>query len=194
MSPRVDLLRHGATAAAGYCGSTDVPLTEAGLQQMWNAVGDRRWDRIISSPLQRCAGFAQALSSHLGVPCSRDARLREMHFGTWEERTAKQLMVEDPMALERFWRDPASYPPPGAEPLLALQARVLDFWYDLAAEAAGERVLLVTHGGPIRILIGASRGMSLSDLLEIEVAHAALFSLRASIGESGAISAGQCVI
>ena len=173
---RISLLRHGATRAGNrYCGSTDAALSEQGWAQMRAAVQDRRWTRILSSPLQRCAAFAQCLADELAVPCAEDARLREMHFGDWEGRSAAELMERAPDALRRFWEDPARYPPPGAEPLPELQSRVLALWRELAAADTVESVLLVTHGGPIRVLLAELRGQPLNSALQIEVPHAALF-------------------
>jgi alpha-ribazole phosphatase len=182
---RFDVLRHGATAVAGYCGSTDVALTEAGTGQMWNAVHDRRWHRILTSPLQRCAGFAEALAARLDIPFSSEPRLREMHFGRWENRTAEQLMRGEAEALRRFWSDPFGHPPPDAEPLGEVCRRVLDLVRELAVIAAAEHLLLVTHGGPIRILLAAATTRPRSELLQIEVPHAALFQLRARVGQGG---------
>lgn len=177
----IDLLRHGATTAPGsYCGSTDVALSAAGLQQMRDATQGRHWDRILSSPLQRCAVFAAALAAERGIPCGFDPRLRELHFGDWEGLTAAELQQRNPEALGRFWQDPERYPPPGAETLAALRERVLDCCGELLRHrAADERILIVSHGGPIRILLAARDGLPLRRALEIEVPHAGLFSLGA---------------
>ncbi|WP_183144037.1 histidine phosphatase family protein, partial [Pseudomonas syringae group genomosp. 3] len=60
MSVRLDLLRHGETElGGGLRGSLDDALTDLGWQQMRSAVIDGGpWDRIVSSPLQRCAWFS----------------------------------------------------------------------------------------------------------------------------------------
>lgn len=181
----ISLLRHGATAAGQrYCGSTDPALSEDGWAQMWAAVQGRRWDRILSSPLRRCSGFARQLAQKLGVTLSEEPRLREMHFGAWEGLSAAELMEQAPDALSRFFTNPLEYPPPGAEPLLQLQGRVLELWHELTGGAGS--LLLVTHGGPIRILLATFAARPLSELLQFEVGHAALFEadqlLRADAG------------
>lgn len=128
----IALLRHGETeGGARFRGSTDDPLSLAGWEQMRIAVGKEPWQRIVASPLKRCAEFADGLAARLGIPLEIDDRLREMHFGGWEGKTAAELMESDGEALTRFWRDPASYTPPGAEPLRDFQVRVLAAWSDL---------------------------------------------------------------
>ena len=63
----LDLLRHGETElGGGLRGSLDDALTANGWVQMREAVVARGpWDRLISSPLQRCARFAEELGARL---------------------------------------------------------------------------------------------------------------------------------
>lgn len=170
------LLRHGETEGGQrFRGHTDHPLTPKGLSQMYTAVADSgRWDRLVSSPLSRCATFAKALARQQALSLTFDDRLKEIHFGTWEGRCAEELMAEDPDALARFWQDPDTYPPPQGESLGRFQARVLDAWRDILQTQSGERVLLVTHGGVIRVLLCHTRGIPVSRWHEFEVAHGQL--------------------
>ncbi len=175
----IHLLRHGETEGGPrYRGSSDDALNPSGWEQMQAAVEGGSWDRIVASPLIRCAAFAQALAERRGIPLAIDARLREMHFGAWEGRTAVEIMEEDGDALTRFWQNPAAYPPPGGEPLIEFQARVLAAWRDIVRDNSGQRVLLVSHGGPIRVILCEIRRHPVERLLEFEVAHAALLAVR----------------
>ena len=65
MTLRLDLLRHGETElGGGLRGSIDDALTDTGWAQMRAAVvGQGPWDRLVSSPLQRCARFAEELGA-----------------------------------------------------------------------------------------------------------------------------------
>jgi alpha-ribazole phosphatase len=47
----------------------------------------------------------------------------------------------------------------------------------LHATHAGERVLLISHGGVMRLLLAQARGLPREQLLNVEVGHGALFSL-----------------
>jgi len=52
----------------------------------------------------------------------------------------------------------------------------------LHATYAGERVLLITHGGVMKLLLAQARGLPREQLLNIEVAHASLHSLSVGAG------------
>lgn len=165
----ISLLRHGeAEGGARYRGVTDDPLTATGREQMWAAVGDEcRWDSIVSSPLARCAEFARALAQHHSLPLRLDDRLREMNFGAWDGQTAAKIMQTDADALGRFWNDPWRHHPPGGESLAQLRSRVLDAWHDIVNEHRS--ALVITHGGPIRVILCEMWRHPVERLLEIEV-------------------------
>ena len=187
----LDLLRHGETAGGTcYRGTTDDPLTAAGWEQMRAAVNDNaRWEGIVTSPLRRCAEFARALARQRSIPLTLDERLAEMHFGAWEGRSTAELMSADPEALARFWDDPVTHTPPGAEPLARFATRVLATWNGIVRDHPGRRVLLVTHGGVIRVILSHVLRRPVERLLELDVGHAALHRLRAAIDAQGNIRA-----
>jgi len=184
MTLRLDLLRHGETElGGGLRGSLDDALTATGWAQMRAAVIEQGpWDRLVSSPLQRCARFAEALGAQLGLPVQLDKDLQELHFGTWEGQSAAALMETDAEALGLFWADPYSFTPPDGERVVDFSARVLAAIERLSATCAGERVLLISHGGVMRLLLAHARGMPREQLLNVEVAHGALFSLNVDPG------------
>jgi alpha-ribazole phosphatase len=174
----VDFLRHGVTSSDGaYCGSTDVALTALGRAQMEAAAEGKSWDIVYTSPLRRCAAMAETIATRLGVDCRHDERLRELHFGSWEGRRADELMSTDGEALQRFWNDPLQFSPPGGESLRELEARVLAFWHDCIEDSPLNRILVVTHGGPIRVVLAHYHRRRLSMLLNVDVPHAGLFTL-----------------
>jgi alpha-ribazole phosphatase len=179
----LDLLRHGETElGGGLRGSLDDALTEHGWAQMRQAVeAAGPWDVLVSSPLQRCGLFADELGARLGLPVQREAGVRELHFGEWEGRSAAQIMQTQADALGQFWNDPYAFTPPGGEPVLAFAERVLNSIRRLAGEHAGQRVLLVTHGGVMRLLLAQARGLPRAQLLQVEVAHAALVHLHVAL-------------
>jgi alpha-ribazole phosphatase len=76
----IGLLRHGEVEG-GNCfrGSTDDPLTALGLDQMQHAITeDQTWDRVITSPLQRCSRFAETVAQQRSIPFDIDPRLAEI--------------------------------------------------------------------------------------------------------------------
>ena len=180
MTVQLDLLRHGETElGGGLRGSLDDALTPLGWTQMREAVkGQGPWDRIVSSPLQRCALFARELSAQLDLPVSFDKNLQELHFGAWEGQSAAALMEVDSEALGLFWADPYAFTPPDGEPVLEFSARVLSAVSRMQQEFSGERVLVVCHGGVMKLLLAQARGLPREQLLQVPVIHGALFGLQ----------------
>ncbi|WP_439879240.1 alpha-ribazole phosphatase family protein [Pseudomonas prosekii] len=184
MTLHLDLLRHGETElGGGLRGSLDDALTEKGWAQMRAAVIEQGpWDRLVSSPLQRCARFADELGVQLGLPVQIEKDLQELHFGAWEGQSTAALMDTSAEALGRFWSDPYAFTPPDGEPVADFSARVLAAVERLHAAHAGERVLLITHGGVMKLLLAQARGLPREQLLNVDVAHASLHSLSVSAG------------
>ncbi|MCK6187561.1 alpha-ribazole phosphatase family protein [Pseudomonas sp. EYE_354] len=182
MTLHLDLLRHGETEqGGGLRGSLDDALTAKGWAQMRDAVAEQGpWDRLISSPLQRCARFADELGARLKLPVSLEKDLQELHFGAWEGRSAAALMETDAEGLGLFWADPYGFTPPEGEPVSEFSERVLAAVSRLHQAYAGERVLLISHGGVMRLLLARARGLPREQLLNVEVGHGGLFSLRVS--------------
>ena len=174
------LLRHGETQGGSrFHGSTDVSLSEHGWSQMWAAVeNESDWNRIISSPLLRCADFSLSLKQQHDIPIQFDARIKEINFGLWEGKSAEEIMFDDENALTQYWQDPTQYTPQDGEPLTNFEKRVLSFWNEIISQHHGEKILLVAHGGVIRLLLGHILQRSLRRILEIEVAHASLHGIR----------------
>lgn len=179
MTLRLDLLRHGETElGGGLRGSLDDALTANGWAQMRAAVEQQGpWDRLVSSPLQRCARFAEELGARLNLPVTLEKDLQELHFGAWEGQSAAALMETDAQGLGLFWADPYAFTPPQGEPVIAFSQRVLGAIARLHRAHAGERVLLISHGGVMRLLLAQARGLPREQLLNVEVVHGGLFSL-----------------
>lgn len=171
---RVDLIRHGEPVGGRkYRGRTDDPLSDKGWAQMRAAVGDARpWQAIISSTLSRCMEFARELAARHALPLEPEPRLIELGFGSWEGHTPEELRREDPERLVRFWDDPLSHAPPGAEPLAQFEQRVLEAWRELIARHGGRHVLIVAHAGVIRAIVAHVLGVPLKHIFRVQVPSA----------------------
>jgi alpha-ribazole phosphatase len=177
----IELLRHGDTGQRSYRGQLDDALSELGWSQLRAAVRGGTWDGIVSSSLQRCAAFARELARERGLPLRIDARLAEYHFGKWQGVPIDRIAQEQGDALARFWADPVQHPPPGAETFEAFRERLCAALDEVAREWCGRRVLVVTHGGAIRLLRCYAEQRSYGDMAGIEVPHASLHPLRWSL-------------
>lgn len=188
----LDLLRHGETElSGGFRGSLDDALTERGWREMWAATQPAQsWTMIISSPLRRCADFARELADAQQLPWVQLDGLRELHFGDWEGRTASDLMEQHAEDLGRFWSDPYGFTPPGGEPVSDFSERVLEAVEHVRSRYAGQHLLVVTHGGVMRLLLARARGLPRADMLQVEVAHGQLSRLQ--IQTTGELSECPC--
>ena len=65
----IDLLRHGEPVGGRrYRGQQDDPLSDTGWAQMRTSCAEQSWDAVVSSPLQRCARFAEELVAGAETP------------------------------------------------------------------------------------------------------------------------------
>lgn len=154
--------------------------------QMWHAVNSQStpWQHIVTSPLTRCADFAHALGQRYSITVTQDDRIREIHFGDWEDRSSAELMHTDAGALSHFWQNPLDHPPPNGEHLLDFKARVLAAWENIQQQFYGKKVLLITHGGVIRIIVCHIQQHPLERALDIDVRHASIWHVRIDHAEA----------
>ena len=108
---------------------------------------------VLSSPLARCRQPAEALATRLDIPLALDPRLLELDFGAWEGLAWHRVPRPD---LDRWAADPLGFAPPSGEPGAALIARVTALHAVLVAEP--RPWLVVSHGGPLRLLAAMLRG------------------------------------
>jgi alpha-ribazole phosphatase len=176
MTTIVDLIRHGEPVGGRkYRGQTDDPLSDKGWQQMREAVGDHHpWRTILTSPLLRCSEFAKELAQCHQLPLHTDARWQEIGFGEWEGKTAAELKASDPEILQRFWLDPITHRPRGAETLQAFYDRISAAWRDLQASYAEQHTLIVCHAGVIRMSLVHLLGIPLPHVFRIQVGNAGI--------------------
>lgn len=179
----IDLIRHGEPVGGNrYRGhGVDDPLSERGWEQMWNAVGDRHpWERIVTSPLQRCRAFAEALGERSGIPFEVDERFREVGFGSWEGRTAAEIEAADPKGYRAFYENPVAHRPEGAEPLHDFVERISTAYEDTRLVHAGRHILIVAHAGVIRAVTTAILEAPVSAIYRQRVDNAGMVRVRHS--------------
>jgi len=183
----IDLLRHG-TCRGGeiYRGRTDVQLNEEGWSQMEQAISaSASWQCIVTSPLLRCREFAEHSAARLDLPLQVDSTMREMDFGDWEGRLLQEVWQADPELVSRFYDDPGSVTPPGGEPTVDAQSRIAEGWRALMQERSGEHILLVCHGGVIRLLLSYLLDLPLSSIARLHIPYASMTRVQIHHRDSG---------
>ncbi|SUE44506.1 histidine phosphatase family protein [Roseomonas gilardii] len=157
---RLLLVRHlPVPDGAGRCyGRLDLPAraaTAAELAAMRQEISCLRRPILLSSPARRCRDLAR----HLGPAPRLEPRLRELDFGAWEGLPWDAVPRA---ALDAWAADPAGFTPPGGEGMADFLARLGALAETLCE--AGRDAVLVTHGGPMRVLPALLRGVA-PDLL-----------------------------
>lgn len=167
----IDLLRHGdVEGGQKYRGQLDDPLSEQGWNQLRTATANKQnWQHIITSPLKRCAEFANELAQIQSLPIQIENEFKEVSFGLWEGKTADELLEKEADKIKKYWSDPVHTTPPQGENLLAFEKRVLNGWGNILNQFQGKHVLLISHAGVLRIILCHILGMPLTELFKLDV-------------------------
>lgn len=175
----IDLMRHGEPVGGRrYRGQIDDPLSDRGWRQMREAVGDHcPWEAVVSSPLSRCRAFADELAKKHGLPVTYDERLMEIGFGAWEGKTADEISAVDPDSLARFYADPITHRPEGAELLSDFDARIAAGLSDILEIHEGQHIIVVGHAGMMRMVLRHALGMPVANIFRISIPNAGLTRL-----------------
>ena len=175
------LARHGqslSNAVRRFQGVQDVALSELGARQaeaLGRAVRRRPIAAVYTSPLERARRTAEIAAEGLGVPLTAVDDLRELSLGEWEGRTVQEIRSLPGDPYEQWVRDPVACPPPGAEPLPAVQARVVGAIGAIAAaHPDGEQVLVVCHGGVISAYLAHCLGLPLSSIWRLTLSNGSI--------------------
>lgn len=137
--PRPDVLEHVPRLAADIC--------LHGLTRVW------------TSPAARCRILADAIVAIVGASLIVDPRLQEFDFGAWEGLAWDAVPRSE---LDRWAAAPVSFAPPGGESGRAFLDRVREAHDTI--RAVGEDCAVVSHGGPLKVLLALLQGAT-PDLL-----------------------------
>ncbi len=182
----IDLIRHGEPVGGSkYRGQIDDQLSDKGWKQMRDVVANHcPWQSIISSPLSRCAAYAEEVAQRHSLPLEFDERLIEIGFGEWEGLTKNEITAQAPQALQLFYADPITHRPPGAETLIRFQQRIVAAWQAILNNFAGQHLLLVGHAGVIRMVMSHVLGSPPENMFRIIVPNAGVTRIRVDgVGE-----------
>ena len=155
------LLRHGQTPMSvqkRYAGRSDAPLTDTGVRQATAAakrLASAGLDAIVTSPLQRAVRTAEEVAAAAGVPVLTDDGFRETDFGAWDGLTFAEVRERWPAEVTAWLADPAAAPP-GGESFDQVGERVTAALHRVLGTRERQRVLIVSHVTPIKMLVAAA--------------------------------------
>jgi broad specificity phosphatase PhoE len=169
---RIALVRHGETVhnvEGRWQGQSDSPLTERGREQARRvaaALAREPVAAVYSSDLGRALATARAVAAAHGLEVGADARLREIHTGSWTGRSGAELRQEQPATMQAWRERPWALRLPGGEGLADVQARALAFCDEVLPRHTdeGSVVVLVAHGTINQALLVHALGRPLTEL------------------------------
>ena len=174
------LVRHGETAwnvEGRIQGHLDIPLNDVGLAQA-DAVGRRlrpqSFDAIYSSDLIRAFRTASPVVANPETDLSREPRLRERNLGVLQGLTGPEAKASLPAAWDVFKSRDPELPLEAGESLGEFVRRAVSFVDEMVARHAGQRILLVTHGGVLDAAYRHATGMPLSATRDFPILNASI--------------------
>ncbi len=166
---RVVLIRHaesqwnaaGRWQGQGGPGLSDLGHRQAAATARFLAGHEPHICRIVSSDLPRVVETAAPTVEALGVEPVLDERLREIDVGWWSGLTTPEVLERDPDGVEamRAGTDPRRG---GAESMADVRRRVVAALTELADACDGGTLLVFSHGGPVRSIVGDVLGLSVA--------------------------------
>lgn len=109
-------------------------------------IANLKIDSIISSDLKRAYMTAQIINKNFNKNIKTDKRLREFCFGTLDGITRDKITQE---IWDDFNKNPKQF---NAETKEEIFNRIKSFIDDIKSNNINKNTLVVTHGGPIRMI------------------------------------------
>ena len=168
---RVIAVRHGETdwnREGRMQGWAPVPLSETGREQ---AAATGTWlaerytfDRVLGSDLLRTRETAALLCESIEAEPTFESAWRERSMGVYQGLTRSAVESRFPeFGLGETAYRATEAVPDGGESLRTVEERVLERFGEL--RDADGTTLLVTHGGPLCMLLGHAKGQDLTTAL-----------------------------
>jgi broad specificity phosphatase PhoE len=171
------LARHGETdwnRDGRFQGHADPPLNERGRRQahaLAELLADEPLEAIYSSDLLRAQETAQIVAMQRGMDVVLDPQLRERDVGEWSGLTRAEIDQRFPSQLQAWHEGRVVV----GETREALTERVLAAAHRISAAHPSGVVLVVSHGGALRMLRHAAgeelsaRGLANTEMIRIAV-------------------------
>lgn len=169
------LVRHGQTQSniegptGAVQGQLDVKLNGTGESQaarLAKEFGPIRWEAVYSSALERAIRTAEILVQGR-CPVTKDADLNERHCGNWQGRVRSGIALAHGYPdLDTLWMEKGpGFTPPGGEAFGEMVQRAQAAFREITGTHPDRcDILLVSHGGPIRAIMGHVAGLSIEDI------------------------------
>jgi len=177
------LIRHGETEwnkqqrMQGHLNSNLSKLGQSQINSLGKWMKNIPFDHIYCSDSPRARFTAEAITQFSGNDLKIDKRLREKNLGVFEGLTSEEAMKLYPEVFRLFKTSGPEYVIKNGESTMQLFERAYEFIESIRLNHQNERVILVTHGGVIRVLFKHILGISLDSPTFFKIRNTGLFSL-----------------
>jgi len=154
---KIYLIRHGQTdfnLHRRYCGWTDIDLNNQGRLQAEKLVAQFETidiDIVCASHLKRAVQTARIIFQHQDLYLESD--FAEMNFGILEGITADEAMAKFPDIYDTWVHSPWEVTLDAGESFQEFAQRVRRGFSLLLSRYKGKAIALVSHAGPIRLML-----------------------------------------
>ncbi len=175
---QVFVIRHTkVNISSSVCyGQTDVDLAETFWEEAkeLHKKVNHEFDAVYSSPLSRCQELAKTFTKEIIF----DERLKEFNFGDWEMKFWNKIPS---VQIRPWYADFIQTQTPNGESMEEMFWRVSDFMNELRTKEH-DRILIVTHGGVIRLIWCYLLQIPLRNTFKIPVNYGEIFQFK--LGEN----------
>ncbi|MDO4553130.1 MAG: histidine phosphatase family protein, partial [Bacillota bacterium] len=186
------LVRHGQIRQHEgpiFLGQTDVPLSDLGREQARQAAESLKRIPLESpflccSDLSRARETAEIIGEALGLPIFlEEPGFREMALGDWDGRLVADVRREEPEEYERRGREFLTYKRSvGSENFYDLSYRASKALDRLMKQVEGD-LILVAHGGTIKMLTAHLLGMPPERFLKEKIGNGQILVIKMQRGK-----------
>lgn len=165
---RLLLVRHGTSefnSTRRFAGYSDVEMIAAGYQQvekLRDRLAEEKINAIYASDLKRARVTAELLSAGRQLEVITCPELREVNYGAVEGLTFAEISQLYPEVAELVTNSSLQLNFPGGESFTEFIERTSRFLDRLQGHAPSETMLIVSHGGPLRVLVCRLLGLDLN--------------------------------
>ena len=177
------LIRHGETewnSQKRMQGHSNSDLSAVGRGQI-HALGEWMknvsFDHIYSSDSKRARQTADAINQYSGHTLQFDQRIREKNLGVFEGLTSAEARERHPEVYRLFKTAGVNYVIDEGESTQQLLDRALEFIEEIRIRHSEERVVMVTHGGVVSVLMKHTLGLSIDAPTRFMINNTGIFSL-----------------
>jgi broad specificity phosphatase PhoE len=170
---RLYLVRHAVTTLepGRCCGLLDVGLSDEGHEQarlLAETLGSAELAAVYTSPLERARHTAAPIAGRRNLVPNELPGLAEIDFGELEGRRFEEIAATHPDLYATWMSRPTEVEFPAGERFADFTHRVRETTREIRLAHDREAIVIVSHGGPIRIVVADALAMPRRALFRLD--------------------------